>query len=402
MLAPMFEHPLWHPFVTVTCLGWIAMYGYATWKIVHLPRLDAAYAFSAARAVSIPEPRVSIIVAARNEVRALAATVARLRALDYPDLEIILVDDRSEDGTSELVDLLAAEDPGTRAVHIRELPPGWTGKVHAVHQGVQHATGEWLLFTDADVHLRDDTLKRSVAVATHHRLDHLTLGPDFVGLSVPQTAMLTALSILFMSGARIPRPDDNDPRAVLGIGAFNLVRRTTFDRTPGFEWLRMELLDDMGLALMLRRAGGRSAYYVGGDAVQLRWYDSLSDMVSGFEKSVYPLLCGTRPWVALVLVSALVLFAVGPIAGLPSFPHPFVTPALVCAWAAMLAAVLSLHRTFGQPVLPMLLVPFGQIMLAIVILRAHRQARRNGGISWRGNLYRIEDLRLGQRVGREP
>ena len=122
--------------------------------------------------------RVSVIVAARNEEEHVEAAVGSLLALEYPDYEVIAVNDRSTDRTGEILDRLAGRDPSRlRVLHVSELPPGWLGKPHAMGLAAQQATGDWLLFTDADVSFRPDALRRAVVCAEANRADHLVLFP---------------------------------------------------------------------------------------------------------------------------------------------------------------------------------------------------------------------------------
>ena len=123
-------------------------------------------------------PRVSVIVPACNEARSIESAVRSLLRQDYPNLEVVLVNDRSTDETGEIMNRLATEYPQVTVVHIDRLPGGWLGKNHALWAGGRHASGEILLFTDADVHFDPTTIRRAVAFMEQRRLDHLTLAPD--------------------------------------------------------------------------------------------------------------------------------------------------------------------------------------------------------------------------------
>ena len=125
-------------------------------------------------------PLVSMIIPARDEGEKIDAALRSVLAVDYPNLEIIAVDDRSRDETGRVMDRLAAEDPRLRVIHIETLPDGWLGKNHAMHVAAQAARGEFLLFTDGDVMFAPDALRRAVAYAEHTRIDHLCLSPNLV------------------------------------------------------------------------------------------------------------------------------------------------------------------------------------------------------------------------------
>ncbi|MCI5159154.1 MAG: glycosyltransferase family 2 protein, partial [Candidatus Electrothrix sp. AUS1_2] len=120
-------------------------------------------------------PSVSVIIPACNEEQELETALTSVLSLDYPNLEIIVLDDRSTDATPQILDRMASQHPRLRVIHITELPAGWLGKNHALHLGAARATGEYLLFTDADVHYTPDTLRRAVARMETRTLDHLSL-----------------------------------------------------------------------------------------------------------------------------------------------------------------------------------------------------------------------------------
>ena len=122
-------------------------------------------------------PTLSVLVPACNEASTLERAMQSLLAMDYPRLEIIAVNDRSTDGTGELLERLAAANPRLRVRHVTALPSGWLGKNHALHIASQEATGDWLLFTDADVVYTPDALLRAVSYARRVGADHLVVSP---------------------------------------------------------------------------------------------------------------------------------------------------------------------------------------------------------------------------------
>ncbi len=202
--------------------------------------------------------RLSLVVAARDEAETLGPAVRSRLAEGYPELEVVLVDDRSTDGTGAVVDTLASEDPRVRAVHVTRLPPGWLGKLHALSEGLRLATGEWLLFSVADVHLAPGTLLRAVAFSEAHRLDHLSILPQLIPVSWLVDAALASFSRTGMVLGRVGLV--SDPRSKVGgrVGAFGLVRRSALERSPGIEHLRLEVADDLALGQMLK-ASARGA-----------------------------------------------------------------------------------------------------------------------------------------------
>jgi len=223
-------------------------------------------------------PRVSLIAPARNEVETLGPAIRSRLDEGYPELEVVLVDDRSTDGTGALVDAIATEDPRVRAVHLTSLPAGWLGKLHAMKEGLRPATGEWLLFSDADVHLAPGTLERAVSYAEAHRLDHLSILPQLRPATLLVDAALASFTRTGLVMGRVWLV--SDPRSKVGgsVGAFGLVRRSALDRSPGIEHLRLEVADDLALGQMLKASGSRSAVANGRGLVLIHWYRTLAEL----------------------------------------------------------------------------------------------------------------------------
>lgn len=342
-------------------------------------------------------PRLSVVIAACDEAATIGPALATLLAQDYPDLEIVAVDDRSRDATGAILDEAAARDPRVRAVHVRELPAGWLGKVHALDRGVDAARGDWLLFTDADVHFAPGALRRAVAHVDAHGLDHLAVAPDLISPGFAHEVVSAAFATAYMVGTRAVDVG-RDAKAYAGVGGFNLVRRAAFDRTPGFSWLRLEVLDDVGLGLMLREAGASAAFAIGLDQVWITWYGSLPAMARGLEKNMFGAFCryDVRRLVAFVL--AVLFFLPGPFVASVASPRPWL-PALGAVAMALVAlnAIVLAART-RRSFLSFVLAPAGAAALAWLVVRSARRCLKDGGVTWRGTFYPLRDLRENQRV----
>ncbi len=339
-------------------------------------------------------PRVSAVVPARDEAAGIAASLASRLAGGYPDLEIIVVDDRSADATPRIVAEAAARDPRVRFVRVDELPPGWLGKVHALDRGVSAATGEWLLLSDADVVVAPGTISRAVALCELRGLDLLAMAPAFRSRSA---AVNVAWAILLRATATALSPRavrDSSSRRAMGSGGFTLARRAAFDRTPGFERLRLETADDVGLAAMVKRAGGRCDFVNGRRAAGVSIYDDLAGFFRGVEKNGAT-LAGT-PFVAVA--AGFVLFGCVEYAPLVATAVGFVSERQWLGWLGVATALLAtastvaaLRRNTGM-VWPALLWPVGWLLTAAAVLRSAWLARARGGVSWRGTFYPREAL----------
>lgn len=265
---------------------------------------------------AIPRPSVSIIVCALNEEAFIESTTRALLAIDYPNLEIILVNDRSTDATGDIMDRMAAIDGRVRVIHVEELPPGWFGKNHAMHLGASQSSAELILFTDADVRFMPDTLTCAVNMLQRDGLDHLTLLPR---LSAPSAALRMLMVGLFAGFFAVYRPWDIpvSRRCSAGIGAFNLIRREAYLVVGGHKSIRLDILDDLSLGRIIKEAGCSQRLAFADRLLQSQWYPNVCATWRGLQKNAFAffgfsiaflaratlltLLVRVWPWIALVI-----------------------------------------------------------------------------------------------------
>lgn len=381
--------------------AWAALFN-AAWIAAGAYGLWAALRFKTLRELDAPEPaswpRLSVVIAARDEGETIEAALTTLLASDYPDLEIVAVDDRSRDETGRILDRAGAADPRVRAVHVSTLPPGWLGKVHAMHRGVAAASGAFLLFTDADVHFAPGVLRRAVAHAEASGVDHLVVAPELLARGLVQDALSAAFVTSFLVGTRAVEVDRPGSKVYVGVGAFNLVRRAAFDRTPGFEWLKLEVLDDVGLGLMLKRAGAKARFAIGLGDVTILWYPSLRAMARGLEKNMFGAVCRYSLVRLAAFLAAGALFLPAPLVALALPPRPWMPLLGVASLALALVVAAILAARTRRSILPFVLAPAGGALFAALVARAAWRCVARGGILWRDTFYPLHALRAGQRV----
>jgi len=345
-------------------------------------------------------PALSVVVPACNEARGIEAALGSLLAQDYPDLQIVLIDDRSTDGTGEIADALAASDSRLSVVHVRELPAGWLGKVHALQRGVERACGDWILFTDADIQFAPQALRRAVAWAEAERLDHVAVLPELAPPSLWVSAVLTASLRGLFAFLRPWEVNDPDSPKSIGVGAFNLVRRAAFERTPGFEWLRLEVADDLGLGLMLKRSGARPGLLLGRGQVRNEGYATLGDALRGLEKNAFAQGARFAAGRGAALAGLGVVGAFAPFAAFLPVGVPWLPVVGAVALAIFVVASVVFTRACREsPIGVMLSLPMGDLLMSYVLARATVLGVLRGGLVWRGTTYPTEMLRAGQRVG---
>jgi cellulose synthase/poly-beta-1,6-N-acetylglucosamine synthase-like glycosyltransferase len=218
-------------------------------------------------------PRVSIIVPARNEEVDIEQALSLLLVLDYDNYEVIAVDDRSKDRTGEIMDRLAASPAAhgcLQVVHVTELPKLWLGKTHAMWTAGLQATGDWLLFTDADVLFKPDVLRRALAYAEAETADHVVVFPRMIMKRAGEKMMIAFFQTLFTFGHRPWKVADPDTDDHMGVGAFNMVRRSVYEAVGTYQALRMEVLDDMKLGKVIKKARFRQRNVFGEDLISIR------------------------------------------------------------------------------------------------------------------------------------
>lgn len=339
-------------------------------------------------------PRLSVIIAARNEAGTIENALKSVLAQNYPNLEIILVNDRSNDGTDEILQKLAEKDPRVLIHHVEELPPGWLGKVNAMQQGFGRSTGVWLLFTDADVHFQEESLERIIDVAERSSVDYLCVVPEVQARQRLLKALYTVSLSGFFLATRIWEVKNQN--SFVGVGACGLVRRSLLSQSPGLPWLKMEVVDDLALAQLAWQAGGKLDVYWGRECLGVEWYPSMGDLIRGLEKNLF---AGAQYqyWRALLGIIGILFVAVAPWLSIFS-GNWLLSLTAVGAFSGYWLAWISGDKAQGVGWLERLISPLLLFVIAWALARSTFITWRQGGIQWRETFYSIADLRRGQRL----
>lgn len=334
-------------------------------------------------------PSLSVVIPALNEARALEKSLESILRQDYPNLEILVLNDRSTDQTGEILERMQEKHARLKVIHIEALPAGWLGKNHALWVGAQHTRGEWLLFTDADVRFEPHALSAAVTYALTHKLDHLTAVPHMIAKSPPLKAFVSAFMLLFSFG--ILRASAAVTEAHVGLGAFNLLRRSIYERVGGHRPIALRPDDDMMLGKLVKTAGFTQAVVFATDLMRVEWYTGVREAVRGLNKNAFAGLAYSLPVVLLVNATLVVTHIV------PFIAVFFTTDGTQLLFALVLANitfVYAVSRRFTRvPVPYALLHPLGVAILVYAIFESAAKAMWQGGISWRGTFYPLEQLK---------
>jgi len=399
MVSSFLEHPVLGCFGVLLGVLWLSRLVAVARNMHKIPELTGPEYEAAPVDASGRVPRVSIVVPARNEAEAIETALLSLLQLDYPDYEVIAVDDRSEDATGAILDRLReawrkrGEELHHRlnVLHIRELPPGWLGKTHAMWQAGKQATGDWILFTDADVVFRADALQRAVVYAEREPADHVVLFPTMVMESPGERMMIAFFQSQFVFARRPWKAADAKSRDAVGVGAFNLIRRSVYERIGTYERVRLEVLDDMRLGELAKQEGFRQRVAFGRGLLRLRWVFGAMGMVRNLAKNGFAIL-KFNAWFAALAICGVLLVNVSPLAGAllaPGWTRAGYIVAL--ATLVLIYAGMSWHSDISPAYV--VLHPLGAILFCYALARSTVLTLRYGGVAWRGTLYPLAELR---------
>lgn len=340
-------------------------------------------------------PPVSVIVPACNEERQVELALRSLLQQDYPSMEIIVVDDRSTDRTGEILDRLAGEFRQLKVLHVTELPAGWLGKNHAVHRAAQQATGQWLLFTDADVVMEPGSLRRAMSYAIENRCDHLAIAPSIHMHGTLLNMAASAFVIFFGFYAKPWKARDPRSSCHLGIGAFNLVRREAYEAIGTHRAIALCPVDDMKLGKLIKQRGFRQDVLLGQGMLSVEWYASFRELRNGLVKNSY---AGLEYRFSALIAGTLVvgLLYVWPLVGL-LVTGGWTQLAYALATGAAILACWDQSRYMGFNPRYAPLLPFSTLLFLHILWSCTLQTLREGSITWRGTRYSLDELRANNR-----
>lgn len=376
--------------------GWVAIGLFSLWAASGVPILRAGAPLEAPPRY----PRVSILLAARNEEETLSGTIESLLNLNYPDFDVVLVDDDSSDRTGMIADSYAQRPEAAgklRVIHNHHLPPGWRGKVHAMSLAEQVATGEWILATDADVVFDPSLLRRAVTLAFRKEVHLLSLTPQLEMQSQAERVVMPAFGLLLFLLFPPRLVNRLGSARALAAGAFILMRRSDLKELGGYARLRDTLVEDLRMAELFKSNGRRILLAVTRGLFRTRMYKSWREVFEGLSRSAFEgsgyslrnILGGivaansltVLPWVAAATLLLTHRYQVG------SLAH---NSAFLGALAASLAGVviyLPVVIFAGISPLYALTLPFACLFYSAVSVVSARSSCGGPGLRWKGRHY---------------
>ncbi len=387
--------------VGLTGLAWLLALGWLRLAVASLrgmPTLPDLTRIDPSTLPALPNtdaPHLTVLVPACNEQETIEATLRSLLASTGIRLQIIAINDRSIDSTGERMDKIASTPALStshelRILHNQELPQGWLGKPHALDLGVRQATAPWILLTDADVVFAPRALELALRHAIATNADHLVLPPIEPRGGLSGAAMRATLPALAGWSVRLWKVSDPKARDFLGVGGYNMIRTETLRSIGCFESLRMEIIEDLTLGWLVKKAGYRSTVALGPGLVTIWWIQGWFGIVRNIEKNGYAIF-RYRTTVAALAILGLLIQGLLPLAAIAAGGWAAVAGLLV--YAGIAGVIFSNRRlTAASPLCALLFAPC-VLIIAFAFLRSTVLTLSRGGVIWRGTLYPLAELK---------
>ena len=348
-----------------------------------MPRLDPA----SPRTRAETPPTVSVVIAARNEEDELPGTLDALLVQEYPNLEIVVVEDGSTDGTRRVID---ARAPRVRCLVPPPLPEGWVGKNWACWNGARATTGEWLLFLDADVRIHPEAVRTTLEWAERERADLVTLAPRVETLSFWERVVLPFYVQMILTYFRAPHMNRDGSQAAMANGQYWLTRRATYFELGGHEAVAPIVLEDVAIARRYRAGGRRLRIAWAPDLAVTRMYRDRREMFEGLLKNIHGTEYSTARQVGLC-------FALFGLFLLPLGLLPLALAegnlVLIGLGAFLYVALFGKHagfaRAVGAPARYGLLFPLAAGFYLVLFLTSLARGLRGRPVRWKGRSYPV-------------
>lgn len=345
-----------------------------------------------------PAPSLSIVVPAKDEADGIAACVERVLGQDYPGAQVVVIDDRSTDGTSRILDDLAQREPRLRPFHVKELPPGWLGKCHALYVGTRDLDSDWLLMVDSDVQLSPDAARRAIALCAAREYDVLSIMPTLDARSFWERSLLPLLAVAWSAAFRISfTNDDSRPDHAFANGQFFLIRREWYERVRGHESVKDQIVEDVALMRVLKHGGAKTRLMLGQDLARARMHTNFRQMFHGWARifagssarSTLPML-----GVMLFMLVTLAALATGVVQSVQT-QHPAWIVSTALHVVLMFGFLAWIYATAGIAMIYAFAVPVTwPMVLAILGYAVH--VCRTGKVIWRGTAVTVGNQLAGR------
>jgi glycosyltransferase involved in cell wall biosynthesis len=372
--------------VIISCF-WISLAIYLS-----INRKKVRYLSGILKSTLESQPSVVIVIAVRNEESSIETALRSVCSLTYSNYYVLVVNDRSTDKTATILKKMRSEFSSLQVMEIEELPKDWLGKNHALYKGYLSSTSEWLLFTDADVNFKADTLAKAVHYCISESLDHLTVLPQVESRSSLLNAVLGTFIMMLEVRQRPWKVRDSNSNASLGVGAFNLVKRSAYIKAGTHLAIALRPDDDLKLAQKIKESVAKSDVLYGEQQIWLEWYPSIKQFINGLMKNTFSIFNYRLVILLAGGVLPVFVFYVMPVTLI--FFNDYTRFLLALTMASQYAIFYS-NRGVKSEWWHSFTVPVAGILMIYIMLRSAIMTLHNQGIFWRDSFYSLKDLKKG-------
>jgi chlorobactene glucosyltransferase len=342
-------------------------------------------------------PFISILVAVRNEEINVRSCLTSLLNQDYPDYEVIVLDDNSEDNTADILLSLKQEFPALKIFHGKSLAEGWTGKTYACTQLAEEAGGEWLLFTDADTVHTKNSLRKAISIALNRNADLLSVFPGTTMASFAEKLIMPML--FFVSFVLLPYyfvDKKGFAKFAMAFGPFMLFKKSAYKKIGGHASVKGSVLEDVHLARKIKECGLSLVVADGQSLCSVRMYRNFKEIWEGFSKNIFAGFNYSSPMLFTIIIIFLILFfmpfafLIAELAG-NNFDLAFQLTFIQVIILYLIRILLSVKFKLGF--ISTLLHPLGALIVPVIAFNSWRWIAAGSGAKWKGRIYKFQSNR---------
>ncbi len=349
--------------------------------------------FKLSRDILNSPPLVSVLIPARNEEKNIRRVLNSMIKQDYPNLEILVMDDNSTDATGQIVKRFVEKDSRVKLFQGEPLPAGWKGKCFACHQLSKIAKGSYFVFTDADTLHYPNSISGSLAALLKDKLDVTSVYPRQIAVTFSERMSVRFINFIILSFMPLALvKHSKSPFFSTAIGQFFLFTREAYEKTGGFESVKAEILEDINISKQVKRCGLKIMVYDGSDSIFCRMFTNLPDVIKGFSRFIYAAFdCNFLMEVIAVSFIALI-FAV-PFILLPLGIFIFDWPAKILSLNIIQIFLIFIIKfilaiRFKERILDVFLTPISTAFVYLLAINSYRESKFGKGVDWKDRTYR--------------
>jgi len=327
---------------------------------------------------NLGKPILSVLIPARNEQNSIGRTLQTITQQTYRNIEIIVLDDHSDDRTGQIVNSIANTEPRLRLIQGKPLPSGWIGKNWACHQLAKEANGEILLFIDADVQLAPEAIASALRHLENNNADALSVFPTQILQSLGERLIVPLMNWLLLSFLPLHLVfRSSNPKFIAANGQFMLIRENLYSGIGGHAAVKDKIVEDMEIARLIKNSGKKIITLLGGELISCHMYTGLNDSMNGFTKNFYAGF-NIHRYSFIALVSILFIVFLGPLI-LVLEELLYIYPILIIFINRLSVSLISRQ----SPTYNILLHPIQMLLMMIIGIRSV-EAYTTNKIQWKG------------------